>query len=94
MLTLIDSSYLVTCIACSAVAGLAGASASTSSLMVPVASVSAAANTGSGDSEDKEASEGLEKEILIPAVREFIKKIDLEEDEILIDPIEGLLDLK
>ncbi len=32
------------------------------------------------------------KEVLIPAVREFIKKIDLETGEIVIDPIEGLLD--
>lgn len=32
------------------------------------------------------------REILIPAVREFIKIIDTEEGEIVIDPIEGLLD--
>ncbi|MBN1782197.1 16S rRNA processing protein RimM [bacterium] len=32
------------------------------------------------------------KEILVPAVQEFIEKIDLEAGEILINPIEGLLD--
>jgi len=33
-----------------------------------------------------------EREILIPAVHEFIKKVDFEAGEIVIDPIEGLLD--
>lgn len=33
-----------------------------------------------------------DREILIPGIREFIRKIDLKAGEILIDPIEGLLD--
>lgn len=33
-----------------------------------------------------------EKESLIPAVKEFIKEIDLENKKIIIDPIEGLID--
>lgn len=32
------------------------------------------------------------KEIMIPAVKEFIKRIDLDKKEIIIDPIEGLID--
>ena len=32
------------------------------------------------------------KEILVPAVRKFVSKIDIEKGEIVIDPIEGLLD--
>jgi len=33
-----------------------------------------------------------EKEILIPAVKQFVKLVDLEKGEIIITPIEGLLD--
>ena len=32
------------------------------------------------------------KEVLIPAVRDFVKEIDLEKGVILIDPVEGLLE--
>ncbi len=32
------------------------------------------------------------KEYLIPAVKEFVKKIDIEEKKIYIDPIEGMLE--
>ncbi|MBL7047630.1 MAG: 16S rRNA processing protein RimM [Candidatus Marinimicrobia bacterium] len=31
------------------------------------------------------------KEVLIPAVTEFVKEIDFDEDRIIISPIEGLL---
>lgn len=33
-----------------------------------------------------------EKQYLIPAVKEFVKKIDIEEKKIYIDPIEGMLE--
>lgn len=33
-----------------------------------------------------------EKENLIPAIKEFVKKIDLKENKIIIDPIEGLIE--
>ncbi len=33
-----------------------------------------------------------EKEILIPAVKQFVKSVDLEKGEVIITPIEGLLD--
>lgn len=33
-----------------------------------------------------------EKEVLIPAVKAFIKKVDIQEGQIVIEPIEGLLD--
>jgi 16S rRNA processing protein RimM len=32
------------------------------------------------------------KEIMIPAVKEFVKRIDMQKKEIWIDPIEGLID--
>ncbi|WP_130806913.1 ribosome maturation factor RimM [Senegalia massiliensis] len=37
-------------------------------------------------------SENKNKEYLIPAVKEFIKEIDLENKKIIINPIEGLLE--
>jgi 16S rRNA processing protein RimM len=33
------------------------------------------------------------KEYLIPAIKSVVKKIDLEKEIMLIDPIDGLLDL-
>ena len=43
-------------------------------------------------SNDVYVVKGSDKEYLIPAIRDVIKKINLDEEKIIIQPVEGLLD--
>ena len=46
-----------------------------------------------GESNDNYIVQGERGEVLIPAIEDVIQSIDLEGGEVLIEPLEGLLDL-